>query len=288
MAEAAQTQGTPEAEPVTVQRVGEHVALMTLRRPPHNYFDVPMVRLLADLYAEADADPSVRAIVLASEGRNFSAGANFGGDGGRTTPIGAGEEGDGATALYAEAARVFGIGTPVVAAVHGTAIGGGFGLAVSADFRVAAPSTRFCANFARLGIHHGFGLTVSLPHVVGEQHALDMLLTGRRVHGLEAHRIGLADRIVDDPEPAGTAGTADDGPAAAVRAGALALAAELAEAAPLAVRSIRATQRAGLADAVAAATPREASEQRMLRETSDFAEGVAANAERRTPRFTGR
>ncbi len=279
---------TPDTEPVTAQRVGDHVTLMTLRRPPHNYFDVPMVRLLADLYGEADADPSVRVIVLAAEGRNFSAGANFGGDGGRTTPIAAGEDTDGATALYAEAVRVFDVGIPVVAAVHGTAVGGGFGLAVSADFRVAAPSTRFCANFARLGLHHGFGLTVSLPRVVGEQHALDMLLTGRRVHGIEAHRLGLADRLVDDPEPGSAdAGNTDD-PADAVRAGALALAAELAEAAPLAVRSIRATQRAGLADAIARATPREASEQRMLRETADFAEGVAATAERRTPRFTGR
>jgi enoyl-CoA hydratase/carnithine racemase len=221
--------------------------------------------------------------VLAAEGRNFSAGANFGGDGDRTTAIGAGDSDDGATVLYAEAARVFGVGVPVVAAVHGTAIGGGFGLAVSADFRVAAPSTRFCANFARLGLHHGFGLTVSLPRVVGEQHALDMLLTGRRVHGIEAHRMGLADRLVDDPEP----GAADGDPADAVLAGALSLAAELAEAAPLAVRSIRATQRGGLADAVAQATPREASEQRRLRETADFAEGVAATAERRTPRFTG-
>jgi 2-(1,2-epoxy-1,2-dihydrophenyl)acetyl-CoA isomerase len=272
----------PDTTPVTAERVGAHVALMTLRRPPHNYFDVPMVRRLADLYAEADADPSVRVIVLASEGRNFSAGANFGGDGDRTVPVGAGGE-DGADALYTEAARVFGIGIPVVAAVHGTAIGGGFGLAVSADFRVAAPATRFCANFARLGIHHGFGLTVSLPRVVGEQHALDMLLTGRRVHGIEAHRIGLADRLVDDPEPGGSPTDAAD----AVREGALALAAELAEAAPLAVRSIKATQRGGLAEAVAAATPREASEQRVLRETADFVEGVAANAERRTPRFTG-
>lgn len=284
MAAGAERTGT---EPVTVQRAGEHVALMTLRRPPHNYFDVAMVRLLADLYAEADADPSVRAIVLAAEGRNFSAGANFGGDGDRTTAIGAGDSDDGATALYAEAARVFGVGVPVVAAVHGTAIGGGFGLAVSADFRVAAPSTRFCANFARIGIHHGFGLTVSLPRVVGEQHALDMLLTGRRVHGLEAHRIGLADRLVDDPEPGGADGPTDDR-ADAVLAGALSLAAELAEAAPLAVRSIRATQRAGLAEAVARATPHEASEQRTLRETADFTEGVAATAERRIPRFTGR
>ena len=273
------TAGT-DTGPVTAQRVGEHVALLTLRRPPHNYFDVPMVRLLADLYAEADADPSVRVIVLAAQGRNFSAGANFGGDGDRTVPVAEG----GAPALDAEAGRVFAVGIPVVAAVHGTAIGGGFGLAVSADFRVAAPSTRFCANFARLGLHHGFGLTVSLPRVVGEQHALDMLLTGHRVHGIEAHRFGLVDRLVDDPEP----GAADEDPADAVRAGALALAAEIAEAAPLAVRSIRATQRAGLADAVARATEREASEQRVLRETADFAEGVAATAERRTPLFTGR
>lgn len=269
-----------DTEPVTVQRAGEHVAVVTLRRPPHNYFDVAMIRTLADRYVEADADPSVRVIVLASQGRNFCAGANFGGDGDRTTAIGFGDDADGATALYAEATRVFSIGTPVVAAVQGIAIGGGLGLAVSADFRVAGPSTRFCANFSRLGLHQGFGLSVSLPRVVGQQHALDMLLTGRRVGAEEAFRFGLADRLVPG-------GSGEDEPAA-VRDGALALAAELAEAAPLAVRSIRATQRAGLADDVARACEREAAEQKALRATADCEEGVAAWLQRRVPRFTGR
>ena len=267
-----------EQAPVTVQRRDDHVALVTLRRPPHNYFDVTMMRTLADHFDALDADPGVRVIVLASEGRNFCAGANFGGDGDRTTAIGAGEDADGAPALYAEAVRVFGIGIPVVAAVQGIAIGGGLGLAVSADFRVAGPSSRFCANFSRLGLHQGFGLSTSLPRVVGPQHALDMLLTGRRVGAEEAFRFGLADRLV----PA-----TDDEPAA-ILDGALALAAELAEAAPLAVRSIRATQRAGLAEQVALACEREATEQRVLRATADFAEGVAASLERRAPRFDGR
>ncbi len=272
-----------ENDPVTVERAAEHVALVTLRRPPHNYFDVTMIRRVADLYAEADADPSVRVIVLAGEGRNFCAGANFGGDGDRTTAIGFDDAPDGATALYAEAVRVFSVGTPVVAAVQGIAIGGGLGLAVSADFRVAGPSTRFCANFSRLGLHQGFGLSVSLPRVVGPQHALDMLLTGRRVGAGEAFRFGLVDRLVEVPD----AGGAADEPAA-IRAGALALAGELAEAAPLAVRSIRATQRAGLAEEVAAITAHEAVEQAALRATADVDEGIAASLQRRAPRFAGR
>ncbi|MDN5920021.1 MAG: enoyl-CoA hydratase/isomerase family protein [Pseudonocardia sp.] len=272
-----------ETDPVSVERAGEHVALVTLRRPPHNYFDVTMIRRLADLYDAADADPSVRVIVLAGEGRNFCAGANFGGDGDRTTAVAFDDAPDGASALYAEATRVFSVGTPVVTAVQGIAIGGGLGLAVSADFRVAGPSTRFCANFSRLGLHQGFGLSVSLPRVVGQQHALDMLLTGRRVGADEAFRFGLADRLVSGDDVAAGA----DEPAA-IREGALALAVELAEAAPLAVRSIRATQRAGLAEEVARVTAHEALEQATLRATADVDEGIAASLERRPPRFAGR
>ncbi|MFC5993445.1 enoyl-CoA hydratase/isomerase family protein [Pseudonocardia hispaniensis] len=258
----------PTAAPITVDRAAEGVAQVELHRPPHNYFDLPLVRALADIYAELDADDSTRAIVLCSEGRNFCAGANFGGDGSRSEAVSP----DAANALYSEAVRLFSVATPVVAAVQGIAIGGGLGLAVSADFRVAGPSSRFAANFARLGLHQGFGLSVSLPRVVGAQHALDMLLTGRRVGGSEALRFGLVDRLVADTE---------------IRAGAIALAAEIAAAAPLAVRSIRATMRAGLAEEVAAITDHEAGEQRWLRETKDFAEGVAASLERRDPRFVG-
>ncbi|WP_214370950.1 enoyl-CoA hydratase/isomerase family protein [Pseudonocardia sp. H11422] len=265
------TSSAPEqtAAPITVERTPDGVAVVELRRPPHNYFDVPLIQQVAEAYAELDGDPGVRAIVLCSEGRNFCAGANFGGDGDRTAEIST----DVAGTLYAEAVRLFSVRTPVVAAVQGIAIGGGLGLAVSADFRVAGPGTRFCANFSRLGLHQGFGLSVSLPRVVGRQHALDMLVTGRRVGGEEAFRFGLVDRLVADDE---------------VRGRALELAAEIAGAAPLAVRSIRATMRAGLADEIAEITGHEAAEQLWLRGTEDFAEGVTASLDRREPRFTGR
>jgi 2-(1,2-epoxy-1,2-dihydrophenyl)acetyl-CoA isomerase len=239
------------------------VALVELHRPPNNFFDLELVRSLAEAYEAVDGRAECRAIVLCSEGRHFCAGVDFM----RPSPRAAG------TALYIEAERLFRTQTPVVAAVQGAAIGGGLGLACSADFRIACPEARFSANFARLGFHHGFALSTTLPAIVGQQHALDLLYTGRRVDGHEAARMGLCDRLVD---------------AGDVRTVAHAFAAEIAGSAPLAVRSIRATMRAELADRARAAMAREAEEQDRLRRTSDWAEGVRAAAERRTPRFEGR
>ena len=249
---------------VTVSTGDDHVAVVEIHRPPNNFFDVELIRSLAAAYEAVDGRPECRAILLCSEGRHFCAGVDF------TTPPSSVV----ATAtLYEEAGRLFRTGTPVVAAVQGAAIGGGLGLACSADFRVACPEARFSANFARLGFHHGFGLTVTLPDVVGRQHALALLFSGRRVPGEEAARMGLCDRLVD---------------AADVRSEAHAMAADIAISAPLAVRSIRSTMRGDLADRVAVAMVREAEEQDRLRQTSDWSEGIRAAAERRTPRFEGR
>jgi enoyl-CoA hydratase/carnithine racemase len=159
----------------------------------------------------------------------------------------------------------------VVVAVQGAAIGGGLGLALAGDFRIGSPDSRFSANFARLGFHHGFGLSVTLPRAVGQQRALELLLTGRRIDGTEALRIGLCDGLDDDP-----------------RAGAHALAAEIAASAPLSVRAVRATQRADLVRSFAAAVEHERNEQLQLVDTDDFREGIDASAHRRDPRFTGR
>jgi enoyl-CoA hydratase/carnithine racemase len=156
--------------------------------------------------------------------------------------------------------------------VQGAAIGGGLGLACSADFRVAAPQARFAANFARLGFHHGFALTATLPGIVGQQHALDLLYTGRRIDGNEAYRLGLADHIAGPGELQATAHQ---------------IARDIAAAAPLAVRSIRATMRAPLLDAVRQAFEREAAEQQRLQRTADWREGVRAALERREPKFAG-
>ena len=243
-----------------------HVAVVEVRRPPHNYFDVAMVGSLVAAFGDLDDTPDCRAIVLCSAGKNFCAGARLADD----TPsvIDAGVR-----RLYAEATRLFDTATPIVAAVQGAAVGGGLGLALVADFRVASPASRFTANFARLGFHQGFGISVTLPRVVGHQHALDLLYTGRRIGGEEAAAMGLVDRLVEPGEE---------------RATAVAFASEIAESAPLAVRSIRETMRGDLAGLVALATEREADQQERLRGTDDFAEGVAAMEERRPPRFRGR
>ena len=241
------------------------VATVELRRPPNNFFDVALIRAVADAYEALDDDPACRAIVLCAEGRHFCAGADFSGSSGGT-----GAPGD----LYAEAARLFEAQTPVVAAVQGAAVGGGLGVACSADFRVGSSESRLTANFSRLGFHHGFGLTVTLPDIVGQQRANELLYTGRRIDGTTAASIGLLDRL---------AGSVEE-----IRPLAVELAAEIASAAPLAVRSIRSTMRAGLADRVRAATAREDAEQARLRETADFREGIRASAERRDPRFEGR
>jgi 2-(1,2-epoxy-1,2-dihydrophenyl)acetyl-CoA isomerase len=254
---------------VSVHVADDFVATVELHRPPNNYFDLVLIRSLADALESLDAGRECRAIVLCSEGKHFCAGADFTGRRGLVENVGGGgEEGH----LYGEALRLFTTKTPIVAAVQGAAIGGGLGLAMAADFRVACPVARFAANFARLGFHHGFGLTITLPAATGPQRALEMLYTGRRVPGEEAVRIGLCDRLV---------------PADSLRDAAHALAAEIAVSAPLAVRSIRETMRGDLPNRIKAVAAREWAEQERLAVTQDFKEGVKATAERRPPQFSG-
>jgi len=251
-----------------------HVMTVEIQRPPNNFFDHSLIRQIADAFAEADGNPDCRAIVLAAQGKNFCAGANFGT--GRDDASGSAdftEEGFRNTTgiLYREAARLFGNTKPVIGAVQGAAVGGGLGLALVPDFRVASPEARFAANFVKLGIHQGFGLSVSLPRVVGHQAANTMFLTGRRVTGEEALALGLVDVLVPQEQ---------------LRDEAMKLAREIAENAPLAVKSVRATMRGDLAAAVARATEHELKEQQWLRATADAQEGIRAVAERRPGRFT--
>jgi len=251
---------------VRVELGDDFVATAEIERGPDNFFDLALVDALAEAFEALDAEAGCRAIVLATQGRHFCAGANFAA--GR-----AADRDDTGRHLYDAAVRLFETKTPVVAAVQGAAIGGGLGLALMPDFRVAAPEARFSANFARLGFHHGFGLTVTLPRLVGPQAAAELLYTGRRVKGEEAFALGLCDRLA---------------PLEGLRDEARALAAEIAGSAPLAVASIRETLRGGLAAEIRAATDREKAEQERLRRTADFAEGTKAMAERRPPRFEGR
>lgn len=259
--------------PGTFQDIGvelnDHVATVELRRPPHNFFDVKLIGEIASAFEALDADADCRAIVLCAQGKSFCAGANFGGN---DASADAGSR-DAATAqLYREALRLFRTGKPLIAAVHGPAIGGGLGLALVADFRVTCAEATFSANFTKLGFHPGFGLTVTLPELVGKNAAALLFLTSRRIKGEEAQRIGLADVLA---------------PQAGVGSAARILAREIAACAPLGVMATRATLRQGLAEKIAAATERELSEQSRLRDTRDFHEGIRASIQRREPKFEG-
>jgi enoyl-CoA hydratase/carnithine racemase len=256
------------------QRYGEvsvtvdgHVAVLEIDRPPHNFVSVQLMADLADALEEVDQARELRASVLCAAGKSFCAGADL------ASPEGVGGQGmAGVSPLYYQAVRLFSVRKPIVAAVQGAAVGAGLGLALVADFRVVAPEARFASNFVKLGFHPGFGVTYTLPRVVGLQRAHLMCLTGRRVKGEEALAWGLADQLV---------------PLAEVRAAAVELGRELAANAPLAVEATRATLRAGLAAGVKAQTDHELIEQSRLRATADFAEGVRSVNERRPGRFVG-
>ncbi len=260
---------------IGVEKSG-HVTTIEIQRPPLNFFDVSLINQIADALTDIDNDPEARACVLAAQGKAFCAGANFGdparkeaeerakSDPSASLPI---------NHLYVQAVRIFRNKKPIVAAVHGAAIGGGLGLAVAADFRVTCPEARFAANFTKLGFHPGFGLTTTLPELVGKNNAELIFYTSRRITGEEATRMGLANVCV---------------PQEHVRAEAMKLAQEIAECSPLGLLSTRATMRAGLADRVLAATNHELVEQNRLRLTEDFKEGVKATAERRVANFRGR
>jgi enoyl-CoA hydratase/carnithine racemase len=256
---------------IGVEKAG-HVTTIEIQRPPLNFFDVSLINQIADALEAIDNDPEARAVVLAAQGKAFCAGANFG------DPARQEEAKDPVSHLpinhlYVQAVRIFRSKKPIVAAVHGAAIGGGLGLAVAADFRVTCPEARFAANFTKLGFHPGFGLTATLPELVGQNNAELIFYTSRRITGEEATKMGLANVCVPQDQ---------------VRAAAMKLAGEIAECSPLGLLSTRATMRAGLAERVMAATNHELAEQTRLRSTEDFKEGIKATEERRVANFKGR
>lgn len=253
---------------VSLQNQG-HVTLVEMNRPPYNYFDEVLIGNLADALEHLDEVSDCRAVVLAAQGRAFSAGADFQAESGRA--LFDDDSSQSAGGLYRHAVRLFRTRKPIIAAIQGPAVGGGLGLALAADFRVVCEHSRFAANFVQLGVHAGFGISHTLPRIVGCQHASLMLYSGRRIGPEAALAMGLADVLTS---------------ADRLRDDAVALASEIAAAAPLAVESTRMTLRQGLADAVEQQLQREYAEQLRLAATHDHAEGVRAVGERRPGEFT--
>lgn len=249
-----------------------NVGVVIMDRPPHNFLNFRQIHDIADALEEMQNDMSIRCAVLAADGRSFCAGADFAGDG-----VGGGDDevvgGDATLALYQGSGRLFDVTLPIVGAIQGPAVGGGLGLAMVPDIRITCPDARFSANFASLGIHQGFGMSVTLPQLLGPSRAAQVLYSAKRYKGEEAVAMGLADECV---------------PSEQVRERALEVATEIAANAPLALRAIKSTLRLGLGDQVREITQREAQLQAELSASDDAKEGIAAVGERRAGNFKGK
>ena len=181
------------------------VADVRLTRPDKlNALDAPMVEGIVAAGEQVGSDPTVRVVVLSGEGRGFCAGLDFAAFQSMT------EDGDDAVAglgtiakLAQRVVRIWAeLPVPVIAAIHGPALGGGLQLALGADIRIVAPDAQLGALEIRWGIVPDMTGTQVLPGLVGIDRAKDLVLTGRTITGDEAVAIGLATRASDDPRGA--------------------------------------------------------------------------------------
>lgn len=262
-------------EAVVYRREGR-VGVLTLNRPDNRNSMTPeLLDAFRAAALEAARDEGARAVVVTGRGTSFSAGADFRSniqrDGGESERPRAPHERS--FAMYVPFLTVLDIEVPVVGALNGHAVGGGFGLALACDLRIASRDAKYGANFARLGLHPGMAISYLLPRIVGPARAAELLFTGRLVGGAEAEALGLVNRAV----------AAGD-----VLPEAMALAETIAENAPLAVRMMKRTFYEGLGWDVRAAAFREAFAQAVTVDTEDAREGMAALLEKRAPEFRGR
>ena len=174
---------------VTDLRIEGDVAIVTLNSPPVNALSANVRTGLLEGVTAAEANADARSIVLICEGRTFIAGADiteFGGKG----PAGA--------SLTDVQSAMQNASKPVIAAIHGTALGGGLEVALCAHFRVAVPSARCGLPEVNLGLLPGAGGTQRLPRIVGVETALEMMTSGRHVPAAESLELGLIDELVEE------------------------------------------------------------------------------------------
>ena len=174
----------------------DRIGMITLNRPDQRNAMTPeLLDAFSVAIGEALADEEIRCLVITGKGRCFSAGADL------RSSLQRSDLGKPASeasfAMYAPFLQVLEVKVPVIAAMNGHTVGGGFGLTLLADIRVANVDAKFGANFARLGIHSGLGISYVLPRLVGPAHASELLFTGKLIRGSEALQIGLATYAVD-------------------------------------------------------------------------------------------
>lgn len=263
------------SEPAVRYEVREQVAEITLNRPENRNSMTPdVLRGLCESVDRVRSDSEVRCVIITGRGRSFCAGADFKSQGAQDAggPSYQAPH-ERSYSIYAPFLSVLDIEVPTIAAMQGHAIGGGLGLALVCDLRVANREARYGANFVRLGLHPGMATTYILPRLLGVPKATELLLTGRLFDGAQAAEYGLAHYAVSGEQ---------------VLTKAWELAGEIAAAAPLAVRWTKRSIYRGLDWDPRGAARHEAHEQSRTIETEDFREGVSALLEKRAPSFKGR
>lgn len=255
-----------------MESVDEGVVLVTLDLPERrNAMSEPMTRSWSTAVAALRADRSVRVVVVTGAGAAFCAGGDLSWlaampDAGvddlraRMRPF------------YESWLSVRSLEVPTIAAVNGAAIGAGLALALACDLRYADEDARLAVPFTALGMHPGMASTWLLPEAVGLPAARELLLTGRSVSGAEAVSLGLVNRVV-------ASGTALEE--------SLTVARQIAATAPLAARLTKRALAGGGHASFEAALEWESLAQPVTLASADLQEGLAAQRERRTPRFTG-
>lgn len=261
-------------EPAVLYEAKDHVAEITLNRPENrNSMTTEVLEGLRDAIGQAQRDPELRCAIITGRGRSFCAGADFRSQVQRDATGAASLPHERSFGMYAPFLSVLELEVPVIGALNGHAIGGGLGLAVVCDLRVANRDARYGANFVRLGLHPGMATTYILPRLVGLPRAAELLLTGRIISGAEAAELGLANYAVAAEE---------------VLPKARELAREIASAAPIAVRMTKQSLYRHVSWDPVAAARFEAHAQSRTIETEDSREGIRALLEKREPDFRNR
>lgn len=262
--------------------ISDHVAQVTLLGPgkgnamgPAFWAELPVV------FAELDADPEVRAIVLTGSGKNFSYGLDLLAMGNTLGETMSGEvSARPRTDFHATVKRmqqtitaVADCRTPTIASIHGWCIGGGVDLISAVDIRYASADAKFSVREVKLSIVADVGSLARLPYILNDGHLRELALTGKDIDVARAERIGLVNDVFEDAE-------------ATLRA-AHATAAEIAANSPLAVRGTKDVLDEGRTDAVAASLRYVAAWNSAFLPSKDLKEGITAMLQKRDPHFTG-
>lgn len=172
-----------------------HVAVMTIQSPPANALSSDLLNDLSEQLDKIETDSSVKAVVLTGEGKFFSAGADIK----EFTALQATSD---YQSLSEKGQQLFDriehFPIPVIAAIHGAALGGGLELAMACHIRIVTENAKLGLPEVTLGIIPGFAGTQRLPHYVGTAKAYEMILTGEPISGEEAKALGLANQVAED------------------------------------------------------------------------------------------